>query len=884
MILRLVLGNLLQRKTRTILTSLAIAMSVALVVAMTSGIASIERAASTYIDKFMGPIDATIARRSDPSRGIDQSVLDALRADPQVKLGIPRLESEVPMPPTLAGGGGSNGNPLGPRVTLTGVDRQGDPLLNFMTVNKGRWFTEGERACVIDQGMNDRTGLQLGDTLRLAGEHGPLELPIVGIVHKPGIFSGFSASVYVPLVEAQTFLFGNDNPRRLSQIRLAVQPGTKLDAFADRWTKKLAEVDPLLRFRLSRQKRDEIDNNFMGLRILALLGGAVTMVSAMFIIFSTLSMGVAERQRSLAMLRAVGATKAQIARLVVFEGVTLSVIGAAVGTAIGYALAASITLMLESWFHLEPALDWFGVLSASGIALAAATVASFLPAWQAMRVDPLEAMTPLAQPSQSRFPAASALIGTALVAIDPILLFMPLDVEMARDIRFYSHFAIGLPAMMIGFLLLAPAFVWTLSRVLAPILAVILRVPYSLVTEQLGGGSLWRSAGTCAALMVGLATLIVMQVQGTSSLNSWKLPNRFPDVFIFTRSLSGLSDAQQEKLRSSSLLVREDVMPIATFSPEVGGGLAGLIGTRLPGNTMFVAVDPENAFRLMELDFRQGSPAEASRLLKQGDHVIITEELHRLKKLNLGDTLELKQGFFGARKFTVAGVVWSPGIDVMINAFDLSQQAEAQSAACVFGSLDDARKYFDVQSVFLMCANFREMGLNKNVLTTQLRTDLADDGIHVADVRQLKHMVTHGMSQLLRVASSVAWGALAVASVGVMNTIVASIRSRMWQFGVLRSIGLTRGTLMRIVLIEAILLGATGAAMGLACGFVMCVDARQIMTLVIGHHPPIIVPWTPIVWGVLSVIGVSLLASLLPALRVSRTEPLTLLQAGRSAA
>lgn len=879
MILRLVLGNLRARKTRTLLTALAIAMSVALVVAMTSGIASIQQAATTYIDKFMGAIDASIARKVDPSRGIDEAILDEIRADPQVKLGIPRLESEVAMPGNMPGAG----HPLAGRLTLTGVEPAIDPLLKYMAINAGRWFEPGERACVIDQSMAERSGLKEGDTLRLTGEHGPLELPIVGVVNRPSLFAGFSVRVYVPLREAQAFLFGNDRPRRLSQIRIAVQPGTPLDQFADRWKQRLAEIDPLLQFRLSRQARDQLDTNFMGLRILALLGGAVTMVAAMFIIFSTLSMGVTERQRTLAMLRAVGATRMQIGRLVILEGLMLSLLGAILGSILGYALSASVTLLLESWFHLEPTLDWFGVLAAGAIAVAAASVASFLPAWQAVRVDPLQAMAPLAEPPHTRFPVVPAIFGLILVGIDPLLMFTPMEHELAHEIRFYTHFVIGLPAMMVGFLLLAPVFVWILSRILAPILAALFRVPGAIVSEQLAGGSLWRSAGTCAALMVGLAALIVMQVQGTSSLMSWKLPNRFPDIFIFTRSISGLSEPHQERVRSSNLLVREDVMPIATFAPQVGGGIIGLLTTRVPGNTMFVAIEPTRAFRLMELDFRQGTPDDAARLLAQGDHVIVTEELHRLKNLNIGDKLPLKAPGGKQIEFTIAGVVWSPGIDVMINAFDLSQQAEAQSTACVFGSLADAKKYFGVQSVFLMSANFRELGVPKEELAEQLRSDLGDSGIHVADVRQLKYMVTHGMSQLLRVASCIAWGALAVASVGVMNTIVASVRSRMWQFGILRSIGLTRWTLLRAVLIEAVLLGTTGAAMGLACGFLLSLDARQLMTITIGHHPPLVVPWVPITWGVASVVGVSLLASLLPAIRVARTEPLALLQAGRSA-
>ena len=60
------------------------------------------------------------------------------------------------------------------------------------------------------------------------------------------------------------------------------------------------------------------------MELLSYLGGAVSMLAATFIVFSALSMGVTERQRTLAMLRAVGATRGQVGSLVVVEGLILA--------------------------------------------------------------------------------------------------------------------------------------------------------------------------------------------------------------------------------------------------------------------------------------------------------------------------------------------------------------------------------------------------------------------------------------------------------------------------------------------------------------------------------------------------------------------------------
>jgi len=123
-----------------------------------------------------------------------------------------------------------------------------------------------------------------------------------------------------------------------------------------------------------------------------------------------------------------------------------------------------------------------------------------------------------------------------------------------------------------------------------------------------------------------------------------------------------------------------------------------------------------------------------------------------------------------------------------------------------------------------------------------------------------------------------------VSSLGVTNTIMASVRTRQWQFGVLRSIGVTRGQLLRLVLAEALLLGLVGVALGLIAGFEMTFNANALGAIVTGYAPPISVPWPAIFSGVAAVLIISVLASVWPAWVAARTEPLTLLQAGRASA
>jgi putative ABC transport system permease protein len=344
---------------------------------------------------------------------------------------------------------------------------------------------------------------------------------------------------------------------------------------------------------------------------------------------------------------------------------------------------------------------------------------------------------------------------------------------------------------------------------------------------------------------------------------------------------------------------------------------------------MFIAIDPHKAFKMMELEFREGNPEDAERMLADGrkvtltdgmvihgtvekrpngdyavttwnnevrvvpagrvksdedwQYIVVTEEFRQLKGLGVGDSLELRTTAGKMKEFTIAGAVWSPGIDVMVSMHDMNRQFDQRTAASVFGSLEDGRKYFGIKRVFLFAANL-ENYVEKEALLKNIRKQLNQEGMSVGDVRHIKHNIVQSFQKLLMLASTVAFAALAVASLGVTNTVMASVRSRRWQFGVLRSIGVTRSQLVRLVLAEAMLLGIVGVALGLAAGFEMTVNANQLSARITGYNPDIAVPWGIVSIGVGVVLAISLLASLWPAASVARREPLSLLQAGRASA
>jgi putative ABC transport system permease protein len=866
---RLVTSNLSTRKVRTGLTVAAIALSVSLVVAVTSGYKSVEGAAYNFLVAYMGSTDVQVTHKNDARQGVDESLVARMRQDPAVERAYGRLETDTGMLD-------AQGKPVPSRsAQLIGVDRPADDDIQRTPITAGRWFdgSSGDVA-VIDQQAAEILKLKVGDDLLVPGLGGTRTVKVVGICHKPAIMADRVSWYYLPLHTVQAL---TRRPGQVTRVMIDLRRVDDDQAFAARWEPTIRGISPDLKIRLARDTRKEMDRQLSALRFMSFVAGAASVIVAAFIVFTTLSMGVTERQRTLAMLRAIGAYRGQVARLVVSEGVLLGLAGAVIGVPLGLRWTFVLTTWKADFFTAGMAVDPVGIALGIGFSCLAALGASVVPAWSASRVSPLEAMTPLARAVSFRGPLLAAALGVVCLAIDPVMLNWP---GVSRDVLFYAHFFAGLPGLFVGFFLVAPVVVWVVEKGLGRVVPVLMGVRPSLLRQQLTGSGIWRAAGTGSSLMTGLAILVGLQTVGHSILKSWRLPDRFPDIFIYAGQ--GLTKEQWSGLDGIGGIRKGQVMPIAWAFPGLPQGIFGAIGLAvLPEATMFLGVEPDRALEMMDLEFRDGNARDAAAGLKKGDHVIVTEEFRVLKGLRVGDKLPLMTNQ-GWRDFTICGVIWSPGIDVMVQMFDMGKMFDQRTAASVFGSIDDVSKYFGQDRAFLFAANL-ELGVDKEVMLKQVKERLGERGWKAGDVRHIKAEIMKGFEKLLLLMSTMAFAAMAVAALGVTKTVMATVHSRQWQFGILRAIGVTRGQLMRLVLAEAVLLGVVGCALGLAAGFLMSFIAVGVSRFAIGYLFELRPPWGMIGLGSGIIMAVAVAASLWPAASAARAEPLQLLQSGRAA-
>ena len=365
-ILHLATRNLARNPGRAAATTASLLVSVAVAAAMSSGLSSLSSSLQAYVG-YNTPIDITVgelAADQDPS-----STVAKIAA-------VDGVESVVSVPWINVKMTGSRQNGQEESLTIAAVDKEKvSPVLRSQEALE----TLDDHTLVLDRIYN----IPDGTTVTLTGPAGSTELTV-------RVKEGLDAAVTPAAAQR---LIGNTSTASILWVRTSGDGSDQAPVSAVRE----ALSGSGLYVADSQETRASFTDQ---VRQVSIAIGAMlifTLLIALSGLANTFNVSVLERTRELGVLRATGAQRSEIRRLLIAEAVLSALLGGTIGVLLGCGVGiagASAVLNTDSGNFLTIEIPWL-TLTLVGILLAAATVgvvASLRPAENASRIPPVQAL------------------------------------------------------------------------------------------------------------------------------------------------------------------------------------------------------------------------------------------------------------------------------------------------------------------------------------------------------------------------------------------------------------------------------------------------------------------------------------------------------------
>jgi putative ABC transport system permease protein len=376
--------NLVVRKTTTI----AAAFGLALVVFVFSAAQMLGNGIKKTLGRSATPESAIVLRKGSSSEmesGIEENQVNLVLAQ-AAQVGASRKPPGVGeiLVVILMDKVGTTGVS---NVTVRGVTEN---VFDFRTTAKiveGHIPKPGSDEVAVGAGIRGRfTGLELGQSFEIK-KNRPVK--VVGVFADEG--SSFESEIWADLHTART-AFGREG--YVSSVRVRLDSASKFDAF-----KALVEQDRQLGLNVQREsdyyaKQSEMTSDF--LTIMGTLIAILFSIGAMIGATITMNAQVANRQREIGTLRALGFSRRSILTSFLLESLTLAIVGGGIGAvaALGLKFVKITMLNAGTWseivFSFEPTPNI--LVRAMVLAGVMGIFGGFLPAIRAARVSPIEAM------------------------------------------------------------------------------------------------------------------------------------------------------------------------------------------------------------------------------------------------------------------------------------------------------------------------------------------------------------------------------------------------------------------------------------------------------------------------------------------------------------
>jgi len=828
------------RKLRTTLTTLATIFGITLIFGMNAVLPTMIGAMQANVQGAEGETDFTITNLTGDS--FPAEAASPLNQIDGVRAVASSLERTINLPADFV-----DHDPSRPdriiAVNLVGVISEEARTVRAYPIVEGRYLNDADTAStVITQTLADAFSVKVGDSIRLPSISGLTKLTVVGLL--PASIGNENEMVLVPLSQAQQI---TGETGKVNIIRINVE------AFASQ--ARRAEIQSHIETALGKNFKigsliadDEMFATMQMARIGLSVFGALALFMGGFIIFNTFRTVITERRRDIGMLRALGATRRTIIGAILTEGFLQGLLGSIIGILLGYLLAIGVLKVaqgpLSAFINIklglpviQPGLLVVSILLGVGVTL----LSGLIPAWNASRVSPLEALRPtVAEVEFKRQTGRSFWLGVG------ILILTVLAILSGQSMLILP----GGVLFLVGLVLVAPGLIRPFASLFGRVVALatvrqgIGGLAQSSLTRQPSRVAITASTSLLALAVIVAAGGIVTSMKGTILE---MLEDSLGSDFVFVPPSVGLwgsnvgaSPQLAEELRTVPGV--ETVSTLRYSASQVNGQMVSVLG-----------IQPEAFQKVSGLVFMKGSRSAYQDIASQ--RALIANSVFMVSTgLKPGDTVEL-QTPDGKASYRIAAVA-TDLLNAKINTVYISQA----SLQADFGDAEDVFIQLDLQP-----------GADREAAGAQIKA-LGEDYPQFKVISGTDYYGT--MVAQFGAAFSAMYILFAILAfpslIAMLNTLTISVLERTREIGMIRAVGGTRRQIRSMVVAESLLLAAIGATFGIVggmyLGYVLVTAVKAIFPM--GYSFP--------VSGIVAAVVIGLLfgvfAAVIPARQAARLE------------
>lgn len=850
MLLRLSLRDLRAHVGRYLLTFVAVAIGVAFV----GGVNALtDTLATTFDDLFSGLNAGTdawvrgeVEFETDPAFGDGEQ---RRRIDVDLVERVMEVDGVAGVDPYVEGfaealdedGDEVSGGALGPPTR--GASWRTVPDLNPFELDDGSRPPRRAGEVVLDRGLAEELGAGVGDVVPIETHRGVTESTVVGVAGFGTADSPLGAHyVLFDLGTAERELA---EAGQVDGIGVLAARGVGQDELRDRLAEALddAPVEVVTGAAYTEETQDDLAEQFRFFRIVLLVFAVLAVVVGAFVIYTSFSFIVAQRQRQIALLRAIGASRRQVLASVVLESLTVGVLASLAGYVVGLGLAAGLSGLLVD----DPAPLTVRPLSlalALGVGIVVTLLSAVVPAWRAANVPPVAALLEVAvdttHRSGRRLAAGLVLLGGGLVAVVSVLAGGDDGGGGGADIRWAGE---GLVALVLGLVVLGPL----AARPAAVVLGAPLprwRGIVGRLARQNAGRNPRRTAATASALMIcmGAVTMILVVVASIAASVDELVDRRFRGDFVVSsgEGFGGRGAPDRLTAEIAGLDGVEAAAGLRFGLAEVAGDGQGIVG-----------IDPTRTFDVYDLGAIEGD----IRDLAEDDGIAVFSGTAEEQGWELGDEVEVRFQDTGVQAFRIVALT---GTDELLDTYVLGNGA--------FDANVEVPTYAQIVVRAAGGASLAAVRDELDAVTADYPTaEVMDLSGFAASARSQFDPLLTGVLVLLALT-------VVVAVIGVVNTLVLSILERAREIGLLRAVGATRAQIRAAIRWEAVLIGAFGVVAALVTGVLG--GGVVVRALRDEGFTTFAVPFTQLAGVAVTTAFLSLAAALLPATWAARRPTL----------